>query len=84
MDSADVRGTLNTLLYGIIFARELGDDEVQRIAGEIDDDRRARFREAIAIVLRDGHLPAQTLEFYQPHTQAELLDFLARVSARLA
>jgi hypothetical protein len=84
LDPNQVRGTLNTVLYGVTFVRELTDDEVERLATVVAaDDRRERFREAIATVLRDGHLPEQTLELGGPHTEADLLNFLSRVNARL-
>jgi hypothetical protein len=84
LDANEVRGTLNAVLYGVIFVRELTDDEAQRVAASLaGDDRRERFREAIATALRDGHLPEQTLEFSRPHTEPELLSFLTRVLAHL-
>jgi hypothetical protein len=84
VDANEVRGTLNAVLYGLIFTRELTDEEAERLAASLArDDRRERFGEAIATVLRDGHLPEQALELRHPHTEAELLAFLARVGALL-
>lgn len=84
MDADEVRGTMNAVLYGLIFTRELTDEEAERLGTSLArDDRRERFREAITTVLRDGRLPEQALELRHPHTEAELLAFLTRVNTHL-
>lgn len=84
MDANEVRGTLNAVLYGVVFSPELTDDDAGRVAASLArDDRRDRYREAIAVALRAGHLPPETLEVSRPHPEAALLDLLSRVAARL-
>jgi hypothetical protein len=84
VDANEVRGTLNAVLYGVMFVRELTDDQADRLGAVLArDERRDRFREAMAAALREGRLPPETLESSSPHTEPALLDFLSRVAARL-
>jgi hypothetical protein len=91
VDPDTVRGTINMILYGIDFAPDLGDGSVDRCADAIVNHRGfrdppARFAGAIDAVLRDGRLSEQALEmsFHRHYSEAELLDFLRRLRARLA
>jgi hypothetical protein len=83
-DPAPWRGTVNAILYTLIFARRLDQAEVERVAGMIRDGQgltagRAAYLRAIdqALDSADG-LPAIT-----DHSDADIRTFLVRLRRNL-
>ena len=86
MDANTVRGLVNQVLYGIDRVPDLGDDAAVTACAEALIAQRVyrhpvdEYAEAIALTLRAGHLHEQTVGMSDRFSEAELLDFLARLA----
>jgi hypothetical protein len=84
-DPAPWRGTVNAILYTLIFTRRLDEAEVERVAGMISDGQgltagRPVYQRAIEQALESAdELPAIT-----DHSDADIRAFLVRLLRRLA
>jgi hypothetical protein len=89
MDANTTRGLVNQILFDIDLVADLHDAEVlDRYADSLVHQRHfahpvEQYAEAIDSTLREGRLPAQTMAATSRHTEADLLDFLARLARRL-
>jgi hypothetical protein len=88
MDQIVVRGRINELLYSILFSRDLKDDtKLDFVVESIREQRTfrhsaAEYSEAIASVLRDGHLPPNVVPEGN-HSEGEVVHWLGRLAERL-
>jgi hypothetical protein len=88
VDQIAVRGRINELLYSILFSRDLKDDtKLDFVVESIREQRTfrhsaAEYSEAIASVLRDGHLPPNVVPEGN-HSEGEVVHWLGRLAERL-
>lgn len=88
MDHNAVRGRIDELLYSIQFSRDLKDDiRLDFVVESIREQRTfrhsaAEYSEAIASVLRDGHLPPHVVP-KGIHSEGEVVHWLGRLAERL-
>lgn len=88
MDDNDVSGLMTLFLYGIDKAPDLGPSIVDLMADDLINQLHYRqpvqdYFEAFAEVLRRGQVPAHAMEGVERYSQAEVLDFLQRLYAKL-
>lgn len=88
VDHSHVRGLMNQLLYPIDGAPDLSDATAARLVDNMVDGRLYSagvedLAAAIDLTLRAGALDPQTAEASRRFTEAELLEFLARVAREL-
>jgi hypothetical protein len=89
MDADEARGRINQLLYGVNMVRDLTDEAATaRRAESIINQRNftrpvEEYVDAIAAVLREGHLHEQTRNLNPRHSEGELMEFLRRLAERL-
>ncbi|XVV10517.1 hypothetical protein ACQP2X_37600 [Actinoplanes sp. CA-131856] len=79
---------MNQLLYPIDGAPDLSDETAARLVANVNGGRlystsAEDFAAAIGQTLRAGSLPPGTAGMSRRFTEAELLDFVRRVAARL-
>jgi len=88
MDHNAVRGRIDELLYSLQFSRDLQDDtKLDFVVKSIREQRTfrhsaAEYSEAIASVLRDGHLPPHVVPMGN-HDEVEVVHWLGRLAERL-
>jgi len=88
MDRNAVSGRIVELLYSIQLSRDLQDDtRLDFVVESIREQRTfrhsaAEYSEAIASVLRDGHLPPQAVPKGN-HSEGEVVHWLGRLAERL-
>lgn len=88
MDDNDVSGLMTLFLYGIDKAPDLGPSIVDRMADDLINQLHFRqpvqdYFGAFAEVLRRGQVPPRAMEGVQRYSEAEVLDFVQRLYARL-
>ncbi len=89
MDENTVRGLMNQLLYGVDQVRDLTaaaavEHCAERVIGQRYFRQPAeRYKQALEATLNRGSLPTQSRELSRRFSEAELLEYLARLDRRL-
>lgn len=88
MDDNEVSGLMTLFLYGIDKATDLGPSIVDLMADDLVNQLHYRqpvqdYFDAFGVVLSRGQVPPRALEGVQRYSPAEVLDFVARLHAKL-
>src|SRR5262245_52882458 len=88
MDDNDVSGLMALFLYGIDKAPDLGPSIVDLMADDLINQLHYRqpvqeYFDAFGEVLRRGQIPPHAMQGVERYSQAEVLDFVNRLYAKL-
>lgn len=88
MDDSKVSGLMTLFLYGIDKAPDLGPSIVDLMADDLVNQVHYRqpvqdYFDAFAEVLRKGQVPGRAMEGVERYGQADVLDFVSRLYAKL-